>query len=514
MTKTINKSAQRKAGVVLQYMQMALGILIQLIYTPIMLRILGSNEYGIYNLASSIIAYLSLLSLGFGASYIRFYSIYKKDENEEGIKRLNGLYLLVFSGMGLIALAAGLVLAQNVKIFYNETYTDNEIEIAKVLMIFLTINLAISFPASVFTSYITSQERFVFQKAVNMGKTILSPAVCIIFLYLGYGSIGMVICTTAISIVVDLINIFFCFTKLKMRISLRHPEWRLLKDIAVFSIFIAINQIVDQINWQTDKVILGKMISGTAVAIYAVGSNINSMFNSFSTAISGVFAPKVNTIVSKNESDMDKQLTSLFIRVGRIQWFVLMLILSGFVFFGQYFIIRWAGEEYANSYFVCLFLMCPAIIPLIQNIGIEIQRAKNKHQFRSLVYLFMAFLNVGMSILFAMMWGVLGVALGTTISLLVANGIIMNIYYQKKLGIDVVSFWKSIISTMLGFAFPVVCGLCLIKFYQFRSLVDFCILIVAYTIVYCVSVYLFGLNQEEKNMLSSIISRVFRRKKN
>ena len=77
----MNSSVEKKLGVILQYSQMGLNILISFIYTPVMLRILGQSEYGIYNLSNSIISYLSLLSLGFGASYIRFYSRYKKDND-------------------------------------------------------------------------------------------------------------------------------------------------------------------------------------------------------------------------------------------------------------------------------------------------------------------------------------------------------------------------------------------------------------------------------------------------
>ena len=77
---------QIKWGILLQYAQMALNILIHIIYTPIMIRILGNNEYGIYNLVSSIISYLNLLSLGFSAGYIRFYSRYKKENDENSIK--------------------------------------------------------------------------------------------------------------------------------------------------------------------------------------------------------------------------------------------------------------------------------------------------------------------------------------------------------------------------------------------------------------------------------------------
>lgn len=497
----VNK--QRSLGVVLQYVQMALSILISLIYTPIMIRILGQNEYGIYNLASSIIAYLTLISLGFGSSYIRYYSIYKKGDNKEGLKKLNGLYFVVFLLMGIIALICGLFLTAKVNWFYNDTYTVREIEIARVLMFFLTVNLALSFPMSVFTSYITSQERFVFQKLLNMGKTVFSPVVNIILLYLGYGSIGMVVASTAISIVVDLINIYYCFHRLDMQIGFRKLPWGLIKSIFGFSVFIAINQVIDQINWQTDKVILGKMINGAAVAVYAVGANINTMYINFSTAVSSVFAPKIHRIVNSdlNENEKNSSLTSMFINVGRVQFFILALILSGFIFFGKYFVLLWVGEQYTDAYYVALLLICPITITLIQNLGIEIQRAKNKHQFRSIVYLIMALLNVFISIWFCVLWGVIGVAIGTTISLLVANGLIMNIYYHKNLGIDVIKFWKSILGILPSLLIPIVLGIVIKIFYQFHSWWDFILFVILYSVVYIACIVFLGLNKTEKELV-------------
>lgn len=80
------KINQLKAGVILSYIQLVLGNIISIIYTPIMLRILGQNEYGLYNLASSTISYLGLLSFGFGSAYIRYYSKYKVEKDDNKIK--------------------------------------------------------------------------------------------------------------------------------------------------------------------------------------------------------------------------------------------------------------------------------------------------------------------------------------------------------------------------------------------------------------------------------------------
>ena len=146
----MNRDLNRRFGVLLQYIQMSLAVLISFIYTPIMLNKLGTSEYGIYNIASSIISYLSLLSLGFGGSYLRFFSRYKETNNEETIAKLNGTYMEVFFLVGVVSLVCGFILSSNVSFFFNETYSVTDLEKARVIMVLLSINIAISFPMSIF----------------------------------------------------------------------------------------------------------------------------------------------------------------------------------------------------------------------------------------------------------------------------------------------------------------------------------------------------------------------------
>ena len=101
----MNKSNQLKLGALISYLQMALGIVVGLVYTPVMIRLLGKSEYGLYNTVSSVISMLSLLNLGFNSGYIRYYSKYKKEDDQEAIDRLNGLFLIIFLIIGAIALA-------------------------------------------------------------------------------------------------------------------------------------------------------------------------------------------------------------------------------------------------------------------------------------------------------------------------------------------------------------------------------------------------------------------------
>ena len=83
---------QKRVGVVLSYAQILTTILVNLIYTPIMLRLVGASEYGVYSLSSSVIGYLSLLYAGMTSTYLRYSSIYQKKGDQESVARLNGLY--------------------------------------------------------------------------------------------------------------------------------------------------------------------------------------------------------------------------------------------------------------------------------------------------------------------------------------------------------------------------------------------------------------------------------------
>lgn len=511
----LNNSLQLKLGVVLSYAQMAINLIIGLLYTPIMIRLLGQSEYGLYNTVASTIAMLSILRLGFNSSYIRFFSKYKKENDIEGIAKLNGLFILVFFVIGTIALFCGLFLSFNLQFVFSDGLTISEYKTATVLMLLLTVNLALSFPMSVFTSIISAHEKFVFLKLLGAIKTVASPIVTLPLLLMGYKSIALVLITVFISLSVDLIYLFYTISVLKIKFSFGKVDKMLLKDLFSFSFFIALNLIVDQINWNIDKFLLGRFKGTVGVAIYSVGYTLFHQYSTFSSAISGVFTPRVHKIVttSENAKQLRTSLTALFTRVGRIQFIVLALIASGIVFFGKPFIVNiWAGKEYGSSYYVAVILILSASIALIQNVGIEIQRSQNLHRFRSVLYFFMAIINLVLSIFLCQYFGAIGAATGTAFSLVVANGLVMNIFYHKKCHIDIVFFWKNILQLCVGLIIPVIIGFLMMHFVNLNNIFVLMCCILIYTVIYCSSMWFFGLNLEEKRLIKKPINKLLRKK--
>lgn len=497
---------QLKAGVILSYLSTAVTILIQLIYMPVMIRLLGKSEYGLYSLVSSVVSYLSLFSLGFTGAYLRFFARFY--HNKEKLASLNGMFLTLFGVLATIATICGIVLSFFPEQIFGSRLSDSELSKARILMLILVLNIAITLISSIFDSMIGAYEQFVFQRIVGTMAAIINPFICLPLLLMGYGSIMIVVVTTVVTLSRFAVNVWFCIYKIKIPISFCGFQWKLLKEIAVFSSFLLINMIIDQINWNVDKLILGHIRGTEEIAVYGVASQMNGLFITFSTTISSVFAPRVNHIAAQKENDYQSEFTMLMAKIGRIQWLILGLVTSGFLIFGQYFIVHiFAGKGYEDAYTAALYLVIPALIPLIQNIGIEMQRALNKHQFRSIIYLIIAISNVIISIPLASRWGAVGAAMGTALSLLVGNGLIMNLFYQKVLKIDMIYFWKEILKTWKGFLLPTILAVFIMHCVVFENMRIFLISAFTFMIVYCGSILSFSCNEEEKKLIFGIIRR-------
>ena len=232
---------QLKYGAILSYAQMAISILVGLLYTPYMIRMLGKNEYGLYSTVSSTISMLSILNLGLNAGYIRYYAKYKTENDNESINRLNGLYLVIFSIIGLVAFVCGLGMSFNLDFIFSKGLTAEEYGIAKILAILTTFSLAVSFPTSVFSTIISAHEKFVVLKLLAMIRTAFTPAIMLPILYYGYKSVAMVTVTVVLSLLVDISYYAYCIKALNVKFSFNNFEKGILKSLFVYTFFIALN---------------------------------------------------------------------------------------------------------------------------------------------------------------------------------------------------------------------------------------------------------------------------------
>lgn len=505
-----NNNKQLRLGAVLSYTSMIVGYVIQIIYTPLMIRIIGQSQYGLYNLTNSIVSYLSLFSLGFGTAYVRFYMRHKSDNDYEAIQKMNGMFMGVFLILGLLATVTGSLLVIHSNGILGDKFTLNELALAKKLMFLMVINIAISFPLIPIVSFIQANERFVFQNSLNILRQVLNPFLSLPLLLLGFGSLGMIFATTLISLLIGIWQIFYSIKKLRFKLSWHGLDFSELREVAIFSSFLFLNALTDQINWNIDKFIIGRYYGAIPVAIYGIAAQLNTYYLNLSTAISSVYIPRINMIVAKGAKNMNATLTKLFIDIGRIQFMIVVFVLVELVFLGRPFIGFWAGKSYYDAFPILMVLIIPVTIPLIQNTGIAIQQAKNMHIFRSLLYIVIAIANALLSLVLVRPYGALGTAFATAIALIIGNGFLMNWYYQKHIGLDVILFWKRICRFIPLVAVSLIAGFLSTHFFNAYSVSGFLICGVIIAIVYVTMLFLTGLDSHEREEIVHKLSGMLR----
>lgn len=501
--------SQLKIGALLSYVVLALQNLVGLIYTPFMLRMMGKSEYGLYSIAASIVAYLTILDLGFGNAIVRYTAKYRAEGKQEEQYKMFGMFFLLYCGIGLIALAAGGVLYLNAENIFDASMTVSELDRTKLILLLMVANLAITFPFSLFGSIITAYEQFVFQKVIAIVRIVLNTATMTVLLNYGYKAVAMVVVTTVFNVLTLAANFWYCKHYLKIKVKFGRFEWGFLKEVSIYSLWIFMNAIMDRIYWSTGQFVLGAFAGTAVVAVFAVAIQLQHMYMAFSTAINGVLLPRVTAMAVKDSDG--KAISDLFIKTGRIQYCVMALILSGFFLFGRQFINLWAGEEYSDAYEIALLFFIPLTVPLIQNLGITILQARNQMKFRSLLYLAISLVSLGAQIPLAKYYGGIGCACAIAGALVLGQIIVMNVYYQVKQKINIVGFWIEIAKMSIVPGMLTVGGYFALQHFYLNSWVLLGLGIGVYLLVYLPLFFAFSMNKYEQDLVLNPLRKLVRK---
>lgn len=498
-------NTERRTGVVLSYIQVILNVLVNIIYVPVLLHYLGQSEYGLYQIVGSFFSYVTVFESCMSAGVLRNYcnALGKQDEQlaREILSTARSIYRLMAAGMtGL-----GVVVILGFRAFYASSFTGAELQESTIILGMLFCNMVATLLSSVYLTVITGQERFVFLKISGILLQTVQPLLVILCVM----RLPYAMSVTAVIAGLNLVNILFRWwyvqCRLEIRIPTLKPNSKVAKEILTLSSAILIGCIADQIFWKTDQVILGKMFSTAVVAVYSVGAQIYMIYMQFGTQIAGVFYPRVS-VLYQEENGLQK-VSDLFIRVGRATFFVILLVLSGFIIFGREFLLVWVGEGYEAAYWVAIIVMLPFSVDLAQNLGLCILQVKGQYGFRAKIYLLSALLNIITTVLFARRIGITGAALSTGISMFLTSGLIMNWFFQKRVGLNMIKFWKTTIG-IISLAVLLTGATCFIKgmiWHDPVSVIQLGLGILLYTIVYGAVMFLFAADPAERELLQRLL---------
>lgn len=494
---------ERKIGIILSYINILAHTVIGFLYIPILLYYIGKNEYGLYQLMGSLIAYFSIMDFGLTNAIVRFYAKYRALGDSRRIKNLLAVSLLLYGAVAAVLLITGGICYLFLDTIFGYNMTAQELLAARQLFLLLLFNIAINLLTMLFQAVINAEERFLFLKGTELFQLVMQPVLVILVLQEYPHAFSVALVQTILNCVLILARIYYCFERLHISIHFYGWDRELLHDFRKLALSIFAVSFIDQVFLRSNQLVLG-IIDGTdAVAVYSVAFLIYLNYSALSTAISGVYLPHVTAMIAQKASVTE--LSALFNKIGRVQYFLLLLILTGFIIFGEQFIQLWAGRDFKSAYWMTLLVIVPFTIELIQNVGLSILQGMNQYTFRAKVYLGMGILNLAMAIPLGMHWGGIGCAFATGFCMFLGNGLIMNWYYAKIIGLRIASFWKQI-GKITGIGF-----LCLIVGAIFNSWLPsdsipiFLGKMIMYMLIYVGSMWGMAMNSEEKIQVRRIL---------
>lgn len=484
----------------LSYGNIFLTNIIGLFLTPFIVKSLGDAEYGLYILIGGIIAYISVIDLGLNNTIVRYVSKYRAENDKEGEEKFLTTIMLVYSIIAILVVVVGLIIYSNLDSVFSKSLTAAELSKAKIMFLILIFDLAIALPGGSFTAICNAYENFVFPRVLGIIKYLLRTLLVVILLNRGGDAITIVCIDTVFNILMMAVSVFYVSMKLNVKFSYSFIlDRHLVREIFSYSVWIFLYAIILQLQWNAGQTILGINVDTVTVAIFGMGVILGTYYGAFAGAINTLLLPRATKLSVNN--DNGATYTDEMIKVGRINMFILFVVLGGFYLYGREFIRLWVGNTYEASWLVAMLIMLVTTLPLIQGFGSSILEAKKKNRFKSVLSITTISIGVISGYLLSFEYGMYGM-LYSLVLVIFINSMVMLWYYKKIFELKIALFlkgvfFKSVINLMI----------LVIIFKLFLHTIDIdnwfilLVLMSVFAILYLITSYAFVLNKEERKLL-------------
>lgn len=500
-------SNKEKIGqsVALSYGSIVFAVITGLLYTPWLIRELGKSDYAIYTICISLMAYFTM-DFGIGASITRFIARYRAEKAEHKVNGLLGIALKVYLTIDMIALILLLIMYFLLgKVYVGLTPT--ELSRLKVVYIITGMMIVCCIPVMPLNGVFIAYGRVYDVKKFDLIQKALTVGLICISLICGRGLYAVVLINAVTTVAINAIKLMLIYRKEQVVPDVRSKDRTVMKELLTFSGWVAIAMIADKFFFSFEPTLLGIFSNSTQISVFAVATSIEGYVLLFADGLNGIFLPRVTNMVVQKKSRDD--ITSLMIRVGRLQMLIVSVFIMGIVTQGKDFISLWFGKEYTASYYAAVVVLIPCFVHLTQSIATETLFATNNVRYRALAYVASSLVNILLTALLAPRLGAMGAAIGIACGFVVGHEVILNIVYTKVLKLDLKRFFSMCHLKAVPFVLAMLAlGYAVARFWPVASKLQVLLRCGVCGMLFLVVAYLLYLTPEEKAYFYGILGKI------
>ena len=425
-------------NVTTRYMAIAIDALIGVVLLPFNVHHLGQAAYGLWMLTASMTTYFSVLDLGFGGSIVKFVASYRAKRDARGLNEIASTLFVIFSAVGLIAYGVFVLLAFNIGQVFN--LTPDQIATGRSLMLIIGVYVSLGFPFSIFGGIINGFQRYDLNNAVGVCSSLIVAALNVAMLLAGFSLVQLVAATTTVRILtyfVYRLNAYTVFRGLRIQPSLF--LWSRVRELSSFSLYIAIIDWANKLNYSIDAIIIGAYLSASAVALWTVPQRLAEMLQRLTNQFNGVLFP---VIVDSDAGQKPERLRAIFVQGTRLS-LVTVIPLAGVLFLlADPLIHAWVGPKFTESILVTQILIAVVAIRVGNATATQVLKGAGQHRLLAFSNLGTALANVALSLLWIRRYGLVGQAYGTLLPVAFSSVFVLWPAACRRVGLGVTDAFR------------------------------------------------------------------------
>lgn len=488
---------QIKLGAILSYLSIGINLIAGLIYTPWMINQIGKSDYGLYTLANSLIT-LFLIDFGLSAAVSRYVSKYIAQGQQKKADDFLGVVYKLYLIVDIVIFIALAVIYFFIDAIYIKL-TPDEIAKFKVVYSIVAVYSVINFPFVTLNGILTAHEKFIQLKLADIIHRLLTVSLTVIALLNNMGLYALVTANALSGIIIIIYKYIVICKTTPTKVNFRFNDRGLYKSIFAFSFWSTVSTLAGRLIFNITPTILGIVASSAAIAVFGVITTIEQYSYMITSAINGMFMPKISRIYAGNDENAD--IMPLMIKVGRFQFALNGLIAVGFAVVGKSFITLWMGADFSEAYIGILLVIIPGMFYNSLQIANTAMIVKNKVKEQAFIMLITGVINILCSFILSAFFGVIGASISIFFAYSI-RAILYHIVHKKIMKLNIMYFIKKCYLKMLpSVVLTLLFGILINYLLSNDSWLSLCVRVLFITVIYIVSIFVFGFEKSERSSL-------------
>jgi O-antigen/teichoic acid export membrane protein len=413
---TLGAKLQAIRNVSSSWVSLGVNLAVGVFLTPFILHRLGDEGYGLWILVFSVTGFYRMFNLGIGSAVIRYVARFIATRDFQSLERYLNTILFLYSSIAILLFATTLLISWHLESLFHISPSFHTT--ARFLFLLVGSGLALQFPMGVFGGILEGLQQFWWKNIIQIGSDLLRALLIFLALRQGFGLLTISFITVAVSLLSSAFYIPMVRKYLPITVRILRFDRAVFVEIIRYASVTFTSMVGSQLRYKSDAVVIGMFLTASSITPFAIATKFIDYSTATVDCLAQIFTPMSSHLHAKGDME---SLRRVFVRGNRICALLIFPLCVGLIILGKSAIEVWVGAKYVSSYWILLTLLVPHTLEKAQWTSPRILYGMAQHWTLGKVRLLEGVANLALSIILLRYYGILGVALGTAIPLMISS---------------------------------------------------------------------------------------------